>query len=224
MDDKSREDRQGNNAKPEQSQTGEAGRGCRADRERELFRLYPDGPRVFATGLNGLGIDVDGSVIVAPVQAWHACMVEASKHHRLVARVASPSAGAFPGKEKIKPLSDPDLGTKAAKHSGRAEVVYRETGDAVEVVSLQGFLSLAEIQDRYGSDVLNEYRGGRPYMHAGCVGVYICPGTLTYSIAEKTVELRSDFLAWLQLMRECGTRLSKIVKASRESKLITAEI
>ena len=187
---------------------------------RLLYQRYPGGPRVFVGERGGIGVAVGGSVIVMPLEAWYAI---ASKQRDCLPLGSCRTYG--PDKMP-QPRTGGTVGTKT---DSRAEVTYRETGDVVEVVALQGFLSLAEIQDRYGRDVLHQYQGGRSFMYAIKasalhVGVSIFYADEYYRVVEQQRWPRSDFYARLQMMRECGNRLAQIVKASRATKLICVKI
>ena len=203
--------------------------GCMAAKNtcRLLYQRYPGGPRVYVDGDEDIVISVGGSAIVMPLEAWHAM---ASKQRDCIRGSIEPC-----GLDK-----GPAERLAQRRTDTRAEVVYREVGDVVEGVSLQGVLTFPAIVDRYGQDVLSKYRNGGPYMYARVASDLRIWVTIIdfsagsrfhtdeahddYRVVEQQELPRDEFFMRLEMMRECGKRLAKIVKASRAPQLIRAKI
>ncbi len=114
--------------------------------------------------------------------------------------------------------------------SSLAKVFYRELpDDRIQIVGFENFLSLEEIAIKYGPDIELKYKTGTPWMYridskGEELKLYeyrieiISPDYEACHRVYKTKYTKVSFNEIIDLMKQCGAHLSKIVKKSREKK------
>lgn len=115
---------------------------------------------------------------------------------------------------------------KPKRKSNLAKVLYRHTADGmIQIVGLEGFLTMDEIEEKYGEKVRKIYENpvtiknpNRNYMRReDTLEGMICFWNES-PIYVKGEYTEKEFRDIISIMKLCGKRLSKIVKQVRSQK------
>lgn len=194
----------------------------------EIWRRVPGdfySPSIHVTEGGSIGINVGGYVIVASVYKWHEAgekllSVPNDRPGRLSEAIQN---AIFPERAIFNLRNFGNI--RKPKSSNIASIIYREIGGSfIQIVGIENFLSACDIAEKYGTSVLARYSGAKPFMYGGrtiegppggvpVVRIFSDIGRHVFIIGETC--RKAYFLQSIALMKQCGARLSQIIREAR---------
>ncbi|MCK9273030.1 hypothetical protein M0P65_05795 [Candidatus Gracilibacteria bacterium] len=97
----------------------------------------------------------------------------------------------------------------------QTEIYYRKIKDIIKITKIENVLSLKEIRERFGNTVAEKYKEGAKYYWYATTEkpyiVFVKKYNFTKSITFNSVMTKQEFAEIINIMKEAGERLRKII-------------